>query len=80
MTLRYIVKPKANDFANEEFTYGKEYKVFADYRERPLYYPRSPDNGFVIENDKKEIVMVFLNDFEIIDSDSEGVYVFELKR
>ncbi len=76
MTIKYIKKPKSNDFFNPSFTYGKEYRVSSDYRLRQSGQ-QIADNGLVIMDDTNSIKMVFLDDFVIVDSDTSNTYTFK---
>lgn len=79
MTIKFIKKPKINDFENNCFTFDKEYFVLADYRNR-VSGQCIRDNGLVITNDMKQNQMIFLADgFEIVDSEPNGTYIFKRK-
>lgn len=75
MIIEYAKKPKINDFENKLFTYGKQYEVLADYRNRtPMQ--RFNDSGLVIKDDTNQIQMVFLDSFNIADDSIGSTYVF----
>ena len=75
MTVQFSIKPNANDFHNNLFTYGKEYEVLADYRNRASMQ-RFNDSGLVIKDDIGQIQMVFLDSFKIVDNSVNLTYVF----
>ena len=76
MTIKYIKKPKSNDFFNASFTYCKEYRVLSDYRLRQSGQ-QVADNGLVIMDDANSTKMVFLDDFVITNSDTSNTYTFK---
>ena len=65
---------ETGNYANRFFTFGKEYKVLADYRERKSGQIIA-DNGFVVIDDLGQTNMVFPDQVEIIE-DRESCYMF----
>lgn len=76
MKVKYVKKPRPNDFKNSCFTFGKEYDVLADYRLRKQWNNGVRDNGFVIKDDTGASNMVFIEDVEITDNSKGNTYVF----
>lgn len=73
MKVKLINKPKRGDYDNL-FTYGKEYQVIADYRNRKSGQVVK-DDGLVIFDNTGQEQMIFLNEFEMID-DGKTCYTF----
>lgn len=75
MKVKLINKPKRGTYESDRFfTYGTEYKVLADYRNRKSGQV-IPDNGFVVVDNTGQEQMVFPDEFEIID-DGNTCYTF----
>lgn len=68
-----LIKPKRGDYDNL-FTFGKEYQVIADYRNRKSGQAVK-DNGLVIFDNTGQEQMVFPDEFKIID-DGNTCYTF----
>ncbi len=78
MKVKLINKPKRGDY-DHLFTYGKEYQVIADYRNRKSGQVIR-DNGFVVVDNTGQEQMVFPDEFEMID-DGNTCYTFvEVQR
>ena len=77
MKLRYIINDKKS-YEQKNFTFNKEYKVIADYRQRQSGQ-QIQDNGFVVIDDKGQTNMLFQNEVEII-ADDEKCYTFNYKK
>ncbi len=80
MKVLYNVKLKRSEYdAGKKFTYGKEYNVLADYRQR---YSKqvNRDDGFVVMDDTGESNMLFSNEVLITDPDITNVYVFSYNK
>ena len=77
MKLRYIINDKKS-YEQKNFTFNKEYKVIADYRQRQSRQ-QIQDAGFVVIDDKGQINMLFQNEIEII-VDDEKCYTFNYKK
>jgi hypothetical protein len=79
MKIKYIKQQRPNDFTdNIFFTFGKEYEVVADYRNRQSGQ-QIADNGFVINDDFGRTQMVFSGyngDFIITDNEIGNTFVF----
>lgn len=79
MKVLYNVAPTRGEYtADKKFTYGKEYNVLADYRQRNSKQVNR-DNGFVIIDDTGESNMLLSNEILITDTDIKNVYVFSNK-
>ena len=77
MKLRYIINDKKS-YEQKNFTFNKEYKVIADYRQRQSGQ-QIQDDGFVVIDDKGQTNMLFKNEVEII-ADDEKCYTFNYKK
>lgn len=77
MKVKYIVQPTGY-VPDKFFTYGNEYKVLADYRQRQSGQ-RIPDNGFVVIDNQGTENMLFPNQVEIIE-DGEKCFTFSYKQ
>jgi hypothetical protein len=75
MIIEYAKKPKIYDFENKLFTYGKQYEVLVDYRNRTSMQ-KFNDSGLVIKDDTNQVQMVFLDSFKIVDKSRNQTYVF----
>ena len=75
MKVKYIVKPKVYEYESDKnFTFGAEYKVLADYRNRQSGQQVS-DNGFVVIDNQGHENMLFSNQVKVIE-DSEKCFTF----
>jgi hypothetical protein len=75
MKAKFNVKPKHSDYdLNKIFTYGVEYDVLADYRNRQSGQAIR-DNGLVVVDNQGTERMVFLDEFKIID-DGKQCFTF----
>lgn len=75
MKVKYMVKHNHGEYEpNNNFTFGTEYKVLADYRERQSGQEIA-DNGFVVINNRGEHSMLFSNEIKIIE-DGKPCYTF----
>ena len=72
MKVIYNVKDKTS--GRNSFTFGKSYKVLADYRNRASLQLHR-DNGIVVIDDNGETNMIFPEQVEIIE-DKEPYYAF----
>ena len=78
MKVKYLVNPIIAGYVqNKKFTFGKEYKVIADYRQRQSCQ-RIKDNGFVVIDDLGQQNMLFPNEVEIVE-DEEKCFTFSYK-
>ena len=73
MKVKYNIK-HTGYYPNKIFTFGAEYKVIADYRQRQSCQ-QIRDNGFVVIDNKGQQNMLFPNEVEIIE-DGEKCYTF----
>jgi hypothetical protein len=74
MKVKYIVNPRGKYESDKIFTFDKEYKVLADYRQRQSGQ-KIADNGFVVIDNQGQKNMLFQNEVEIIE-DNEKCYTF----
>ena len=73
MKVKYNVK-RTGYYQDKNFTFGIEYKVIADYRQRQSGQ-KVRDNGFVVIDNRGCENMLFPNEVEIID-DGEECFTF----
>ena len=78
MKLKYIINDKRSYDQEKHFTFNKEYKVIADYRQRQSGQ-QIRDNGFVVIDDKGQTNMLFQNEVEVIE-DGEKCYTFNYNK
>jgi hypothetical protein len=74
MKVKYNSKPILGYYPNRFFTFGVEYKVIADYRQRQSCQ-MVRDDGFVVIDNQGQQNMLFPNEVEIIE-DGEKCYTF----
>jgi hypothetical protein len=77
MKVKYSIKNLSYYDQNKIFTFGVEYKVIADYRQRQSKQIIK-DNGFVVIDNQGQINMLFSNEVEIIE-DGEKCFTFSYK-
>ena len=76
MKVRYNINPVLSGYDPEKFfTFGADYTVLADYRQRHSGQ-HVRDNGFVVIDDRGQSNMLFPEEVQIIE-DGEDCYVFE---
>jgi len=79
MKIKYIAKPMHGEYESDKiFTFGKEYKVLADYRQRQSGQ-KVRDNGFVVIDNRGHENMLFSNEVKIIE-DGEKCFTFEYNQ
>jgi hypothetical protein len=79
MKVRYNINSTRGKYEAEKFfTFGKEYKVLADYRNRQQYQGWCRDNGFVVIDNRGDQNMIFANEVKIIE-DGKDCYTFSYK-
>ena len=79
MKVKYIAQPKVYEYEpNKNFTFGTEYKVLADYRQRRSGQ-QAADNGFVVVDNQGCENMLFSNQVKIIE-DGEKCFIFNYKE
>ena len=79
MKVVYTVPPKRGEYNPDKFfTFGKEYKVLANYRNRQSGQ-RVADNGFVVMDNQGCENMLFPNQIKIVD-DGEDFFRFSYKQ
>ena len=79
MKVMYNVKPNKREYEQDKyFTYGKEYEVTADYRNRKSGQV-VPDNGFIVIDNTGQSNMLFENEVVIIE-DGEPCFIFEYSQ
>ncbi len=76
MKAKYLVKPGFSP--DKHFTFGREYQVLADYRQRQSGQVVR-DNGLVVVDDLGAHNMLFPNQVEIID-DGTPCYTFSYSQ
>ena len=74
MKVKYMVNNRRQSERDRKFTFGKEYQVIADYRNRTSGQSIA-DNGLVVKDDRGEHNMLFANEVAIIE-DNEPCYTF----
>lgn len=77
MKVKYIVKPIGYE-PDKNFTFGTEYNVIADYRQRQSGQ-QIRDNGFVVIDNLGQQNMLFSNEVGIIE-DGEKCFTFIYKQ
>ena len=79
MKVKYNIKPVRGEYEPDKFfTFGNEYKVMADYRNRRSGQKKA-DNGFVVTDNQGNKNMIFLNEVEIIE-DGEKCFTFSYSK
>ena len=75
MKVKYIIKSIRGEYEPDKiFTFGNEYKVLADYRNRQSGQ-KIADNGFVVIDNQGNENMLFLNEVKIIE-DGKNSFTF----
>ena len=79
MKVKYNIKPVRGEYEPDKFfTFGNEYKVLADYRNRQSGQ-KIADNGFVVIDNQGNENMLFLNEVKIIE-DGKKCFTFNYKN
>lgn len=79
MKVKYIINSIRGDYEKDKiFTFGKEYKVLADYRQRQSGQ-KIADNGFVVIDNRGNENMLFSNEVKIIE-DGEECFTFKYSK